>query len=172
MPYGAVYKTWHLSDDFNLTYIIGSDMGRPSKINVGDWFLSNDTLKFNFNPKSLKYNASYLPTARKYKTFTLKWSGRSKIVPTEGKWKETPLNIETNVIFLVDVEKLTLSNTSTEIVRYIESNFDKSLVTIDDKGEILEINVVLKKLIEAFCAKNELHFKVRTYFNGNLMKYL
>jgi hypothetical protein len=166
MPYGVVYKVWLLSDDFNLTYMVGSDIGRPTKKKVGDWFLSGDTLIFNIDPKALKYNPNYLPTARKYKPLTLKWSGTSKF----AKWKGVPLSIETNVIFLVDIEKLTASNLYTDIVKSIETNFDKSLTTIEDRDEILEINDVIKSLIERYCEKTELHFTVKEYFNGNLIK--
>jgi hypothetical protein len=169
MPHGAVYENWILSDDFKLTYIIGSDHASPRKKKVGDWLLSGDTLNFNIDPKALKYNPKYLPTARKYQSFTLKWSGISKIAP---EWKKKPLIIDVNVIFLVDTEKFTRNYVYTDIVKYIESNFDKSGIAIDDKEEFFEINRIIERLIENYCEKKEIHFKIRTYFNGNLMKYL
>jgi hypothetical protein len=172
MPYGMIYKTWLLTDDFELKYIIGSDTGHPTKRKVGNWFLSGDTLNFTIDQKVLKNNTSYLPTGRKYKSFTLKWSGISKIAPAESRWGKAPLNIETIAIFLIDIEKQSMNNIYTDMVRYVEENFYKSCIAIDNKDEIFEINEVVKRLIKDYCKKTELHFKIKTYINGNLMKYL
>ncbi len=169
MPHGAVYENWILSDDFKLSYIIGSDHGAPTKKKVGDWFLSGDTLNFNIEPKVLKYSPNYLPTGRKYVSFTLKWSGVSRIAL---EWKGKPLIIDVSVIFLVDAEKFTRNYVYTDIVKYIESYFDRSGIVIDDKDEFFEVNRILERLIENYCEKNKIHFKMKTYFNGNLMKYL
>ena len=171
MPYGVVYKVWQLDNEFNLTYRIGSDTGNPTKKKVGRWLLSGDTLNFTIDPKALKFNPNYLPTARRYKTFTLKWSGKSKMNSYSWMWKDTPINMEIQVIVLVDLEKLTVNKVSADVVSHIETNFNKAMEKVEYKDEIYEVSQAIKGLIEDYCRTNEFYFTVRTYFNDNLIKH-
>jgi len=171
MPYGAAGNTWRFYDDFSLEYIIGSDRDRPIKLKVGEWFLSGDTLNILANPKVLKENPNYLRPVLKFRQITFKWSDQTKIIQTKGKWKGTKSTIEANVIVLVDLEKMTLSKVSTDIIKYIETNIDKSGFVFNDKEEIFEINEAIFILIRTYCEKMGLHFKVKAYINGNLINY-
>jgi len=64
-----------------------------------------------------------------------------------------------------------VSRVYSDIIKYIETNIDKSGVVINDKEEIFEINEVIERLIELYSGKMKLHYKVKTFINGNLINY-
>jgi hypothetical protein len=168
MPYGAAGYGWKLLEDQKLVFQVGSDRGSSRRYGRSTWSLSGDTLSFVIDPKIvLAY--PWLTTST-YRSVILKWTGRSKWMPT---LHEKPLHVETNVIFLVDPQKMQPKDFYRQLVNYVKSDFEKKVIEIDnqDKMDLIDVNQIVARLIRDFCEKEGVFYETKIYFNGNWMRH-